>query len=124
LRKLEDLTMHAPGRLEVTQLGGAGRLAFRLLLTYRQPPGPAPREVFFNLSGTLDGRPLDDTFVLPADRAFDFLHEVDLRLRRLGLPVELVPVFTLHRDYDPFFADLQRALGRHPGDPMDLAHLD
>ena len=115
--------MRAPGRLEIEQLA-VGACGCHLILTYRLEPIRTPREVHFRLRGTLGDQPLDEAFVLPADRAFDFLHEVDRRLRLKGLPLAESRVFTAHADYDPFFAELQCALGRHSGDPFDLSHLD
>lgn len=115
--------MFVPGRIEVDQVANGYLPAMHLLLEYTVDPVSSNQHAHFHLSGQVGQRMVEEKFSMHRDEAYNFLAEIDHRLRRYGVPLPKASVFTHHEDYDQMFEDLREKLHTQPGDPIDLDRL-
>jgi hypothetical protein len=98
-------------------------VAYRLDITYEPRSDANGAVMHFQITGDIGGKPLDQSFELPSDLAFNFASDIDHLARQHGLPATQVIPVRLHRQYDAMFNDIQHKLGRHTGDPIEPDHL-
>jgi hypothetical protein len=78
----------------------------------------------FNLSGVIDGKPFTDAFDLHRDLAFNFASALAKATAKHGLPADHGPILAKHAEYDAMFTDIRDKLQVHPGESIDLDHLE
>ncbi|WP_040261229.1 DUF5064 family protein [Pseudomonas massiliensis] len=116
--------MFEPGRLHLEHSPvQPPDVAYELIITYAPASSQDGPSMHFQVTGHIAGQPVDESFDLAADLAFNFASSIDHLARRHGLPATQVVPISLHRQYDEMFADIQHKLGRHCGDPVDARHL-
>jgi hypothetical protein len=115
--------MYVPGRIEVEQLAYGKHPALHLVLEYTVDPLCANQHAHFSLTGQVGQRSVQERFSMHRDEAYNFLAEIDHRLRHYGVPLPKASVFTRHKDYDQMFEDLRQKLNMQPGEPIDLERL-
>ncbi|AIR89655.1 DUF5064 family protein [Pseudomonas cremoricolorata] len=77
----------------------------------------------FRLHGTIENQPVDDSFFLAKDQAFDFARHVTRLAERHGLPKSATSLASSHKFYDLMFEDIRAQLHVKSGDPMKPEHL-
>lgn len=116
--------MFEPGRLHLEHSPvQPPDVAYELIITYAPASSQDGPSMHFQVTGHIAGQPVDESFDLAADLAFNFASSIDHLARRHGLPATQVVPISLHKQYDEMFADIQHKLGRHCGDAVDARHL-
>ncbi len=77
----------------------------------------------FTLQGSVEEKPLNESFFLTRDQAFDFARHASRIAQRYGLP-KTANVASMHKYYDEMFEDVRAQLNVKSGDPMKPEHLE
>ena len=77
----------------------------------------------FTLEGDVSGQPVNETFELPKDKAYNFASEASRRLEKHGLP-KTTDLHAMHGEYDQMFEDIRHKLDMKSGDPVKPEHLE
>lgn len=78
----------------------------------------------FRMHGSIEGKPVDDTFFLPKDQAFDFARHITRLAETHGLPKSATSLAAAHKFYDLMFEDVRSKLNVKSGDPVKPEHLN
>ncbi|QXI29749.1 DUF5064 family protein [Pseudomonas vanderleydeniana] len=76
----------------------------------------------FRLHGSIEDKPLDESFFLAKDQAFDFARHATRIAQHHGMP-KSANIIALHKYYDEMFEDVRAQLHVKSGDPMKPEHL-
>lgn len=118
--------MFEPGHLHLANtVVTAERPAFSIDLHYEVRNDPAEGAMLhMHMIGDLNGKAFEETFELHRDTAFNFASVATRIARKHGLPTNTSLIMRNHQEYDQMFEDIRHKLGAHPGDPVDLDHLE
>jgi len=78
----------------------------------------------FRLHGTIEDKPVDESFFLPKDKFFDFARSIDTIATKNGLPTKGIATSAHNMHYDAMFEDIRAQLNVKSGDPINPAHLE
>lgn len=117
--------MYQPGHLHLEHAPVQSHdVAYQLDIRYEVAQAEHGRAMHFTIQGEIAGKPVDASFDLPRDMAFNFASSIDHVAREHGLPkTQVIPV-SLHKQYDAMFEDIRAKLDLHSGEPVDPEHLD
>ncbi|WP_053147481.1 DUF5064 family protein [Pseudomonas sp. P97.38] len=97
--------------------------SYDLCIDYELAQDPTEGQgMSFRLHGTIEDKPVDETFFLAKDQAFDFARPATRIAQKHGLP-KSANIGSLHKYYDDMFEDVRKQLDVKPGDPMKPEHL-
>ncbi|BBP75218.1 DUF5064 domain-containing protein [Pseudomonas gingeri NCPPB 3146 = LMG 5327] len=85
-----------------------------------------PREgkgMQFTLHGSIEEKPVKESFFLAKDQAFDFARHATRIAQQYGLPKN-ASIASMHKYYDEMFEDVRAQLHVKSGDPMKPEHLE
>lgn len=80
--------------------------------------------VQFRLHGTIEDKPVDESFFLSKNEWYDFARSIDTITTRNGLPVKGIATSAHNMHYDAMFEDIRGKLDVKSGDPIDPSHLE
>ena len=118
--------MFEPGRLHLANtIATPDRPLFSIDLHYEVRKDAAEGAMLhMRMVGDLDGKTFEETFELHRDTAFNFASVATRIARKHGLPTNSSLIMRNHQEYDLMFEDIREKFGAHPGDPVDLDHLE
>ncbi|QGA48735.1 MULTISPECIES: DUF5064 family protein [Pseudomonas] len=97
--------------------------SYNLCIDYKvDQDGKEGTGMSFRVHGTVEEKPLDETFFLAKDQAFDFARHATRIAQKYGLP-KTASIGSMHKYYDEMFEDVRKQLDVKPGDPMKPEHL-
>lgn len=98
--------------------------SYNLCIDYETVQTPTEgKSVAFRVHGTIEDKPVDESFAVNKDNWYNFAASVDKIVEKHGLPVRGI-VTSVHKTfYDDMFKDIEKRLGVHAGDPINPESL-
>ncbi|MHC8318156.1 DUF5064 family protein [Pseudomonas sp. LB3P31] len=114
-----------PGHLHIERIAlTKDGYSYALSIDYEVAQDPKEGEgMLFKMSGTVQGKELQEEFFLPKDQAFDFARHATRLAQKHGLPKE-AGIGSVHKAYDLMFEDVRAQLDVKSGDPVKPEHLE
>ncbi|QSB21015.1 DUF5064 family protein [Pseudomonas sp. 15A4] len=116
--------MFEPGHLHIVHPAVQPHdVGYDLHIRYEVTQTDSGRGMQFTLEGDVSGQPVNETFELPKDKAYNFASEASRRLEKHGLP-KITDLHAMHGEYDQMFEDIRHTLDMKSGDPVKPEHLE
>ncbi|NMX94338.1 MULTISPECIES: DUF5064 family protein [unclassified Pseudomonas] len=119
------MAIFEPGHLHVERHAlNAQDHSYDLCIDYEVSQDPKEgKGMLFKMHGTIEDKPVNESFFLAKDLAFDFARHATRIAHDHGLPAT-ASVVTMHKYYDAMFKDVRDQLDVKPGDPIKPEHLE
>lgn len=118
------MAIFEPGHLHIERhaLNKADH-SYNLCIDYEVVQDPKEgKGMSFRMHGTIEDKPVDETFFLAKDQAFDFARSATNIAHKYGMP-KTASIGSMHKYYDDMFEDVRKQLDVKSGDPVKPEHL-
>lgn len=111
--------MFEPGHLHLARMRLIpGDTGFSIDITYHIAEQGS--KVAFDVQGEANDQPINESFDLPRETAFNFASDIDHLLRRYGVLSPEFMSLSTHHEYDAMFDDIRSQLNAWHGEAIDL----
>ncbi|WP_447590536.1 DUF5064 family protein [Aquipseudomonas campi] len=115
--------MFTPGHLHRASLPGQPEFTVDLYYEVRHDAQEGAM-LHMRLQGVVQGQAFEDTVELHRDTAFNFASVATRLAAKHGLQIPNGLIMHSHAEFDLMFEDIRQLLDAHPGDSVDLDHLE
>ncbi|MEC6742075.1 DUF5064 family protein [Pseudomonas qingdaonensis] len=118
------MAIFEPGHLHIERHAlNKADYSYNLCIDYKVEQDPKEgKGMSFRMHGTIEDKPMDETFFMPKDQAYDFARRASIIAQKYGMP-KTANISSLHIIYDMMFKDVRAQLDVKSGDPVKPEHL-